>query len=140
MPSMHAFRIYAAFVVFAFATPTLADDGDDVQAVIESQITAFLKDDADGAYFHAAPGIKQMYSDSESFFEMVRRGYAPVYRPNNFAFGRGRSLDDQRFVQEVIISGPDGDDYTAVYILEKQTDGVFKINGVQMVKSDAPEI
>jgi hypothetical protein len=119
--------------------PALADDAEEAQAVIESQIAAFLNDDADAAYFHAAPEIQTMFVDKDRFFQMVQSSYAPVYRPNNFAFGRSRPLAGDRIAQEVLIAGPDGDDWTALYILKKQEDGVFKINGVQMVKSAAPQ-
>lgn len=133
------------FVLLFGPTPfgsvsALADDADDAQDVIVSQIEAFLADDADAAYFHAAPGIKQIYPDPDRFFEMVRRGYTPVYRPDNFAFGRVETLDDGRIVQEVLIAGPDGRDWAAVYVLERQSDGSLKINGVRMLRSNAPEI
>ncbi|VVT19058.1 DUF4864 domain-containing protein [Rhizobium sp. EC-SD404] len=138
-------RIKTAFVRLLLAAlplapiAALADDVEDAQAVIESQIAAFLNDDAESAYFHAAPEIQTMFIDKDRFFEMVQNSYAPVYRPDNFAFGRSRAMDGDRIAQEVLIAGPDGDDWTALYILKKQEDGAFKINGVQMVKSAAPQ-
>ena len=139
MPFRHAFPAFAALALLV-PVPALADDAEAAQAVIEDQIADFLNEDAEGAYFHAAPGIKEMFADPERFFDMVRRGYEPVYRPNNFAFGRSRALEGGKLVQEVLIAGPDGEDWTAIYVLEKQEDGTFKINGVQMVKSAAPQI
>jgi hypothetical protein len=35
--------------------------------------------------------------------------------------------------QEVLISGRDGKDWTAIYQVARQPDGSFKINGVQIV-------
>jgi hypothetical protein len=90
-------------------------------------------------YSYAAPGIRKIYPDTESFFEMVRKGYEPVYRPDNFAFGRSKTLPEGVIVQEVLISGAEGEDWTALYAMEKQPDGSFKIRGVQMVKYAAPE-
>ncbi len=104
------------------------------QSMIEEQIRAFLKDDADTAYSFAAPGIKAMYPDKNVFFAMVKKSYEPVYHPGNYAFGRNRSIDDGAMVyQEVLISGRDGKDWTAIYQVARQPDGGYKINGVQIV-------
>lgn len=119
-------------------SPARADDAADGRSVIESQINAFLNDDMATAYSYAAPAIKRIYPDESRFFDMVRRGYQPVYRPGNFAFGRSK-VNGSGIVQEVIIQGPDGQDWTALYSLERQPDGSFKINGVQMIKAAAPQ-
>ena len=119
--------------------PARADDAATVRGIIESQINAFLSDDMATAYSFAAPSIKRMYPDETRFFDMVKRGYQPVYRPGNFAFGRFKPAPDGAgMVQEVLIQGPDGQDWTALYSLERQPDGSFKINGVQMIKAAAP--
>ena len=70
------------------------------QSMIEEQIRAFLKDDADTAYSFAAPGIKAMYPDKNVFFAMVKKSYEPVYHPGNYAFGRNRSIDDGAMVYQ----------------------------------------
>ncbi|EDQ32932.1 hypothetical protein HPDFL43_08284 [Hoeflea phototrophica DFL-43] len=120
-------------------TPARADDAAAAQSIIESQIQAFLADDMATAYSFAAPSIKRMYPDESRFFDMVKRGYQPVYRPGNFAFGRSKlAPDGSGLIQEVLIQGPDGQDWTALYSLERQPDGSFKINGVQMIKAAAP--
>lgn len=118
-----------------------ADDAADARQVIESQINAFLNEDAQTAYSYAAPSIKRLYPDENRFFDMVKRGYQPVYRPGNFAFGRsGSAPDGSGLFQEVLILGPTGQDWTALYSLERQPDGSFKINGVRMIKAAAPQI
>lgn len=126
--------------ILAILTPARADDAASARAIIESQITAFLNDDMAAAYSFASPSIKQLYPDQGRFFDMVKRGYQPVYRPGNFAFGRSKAAaDGSGLVQEVIIQGPGGQDWTALYSLERQPDGSFKIDGVQMIKAAAPQ-
>lgn len=113
---------------------------DTAQGIIQSQIDAFLKDDAKTAYSFASPSIRGKFPNEDAFFDMVRKGYAPVYRPGNFAFGRSK-VEGDMVVQEVLISGPDGTDWTALYQLLKQPDGSYKINGVHMVHAaPGPEI
>ncbi|WP_075289084.1 DUF4864 domain-containing protein [Pararhizobium arenae] len=117
-----------------------AEPIDTAQSIIQQQIEAFLADDKTQAYSFASPQIRSKFPNEDVFFEMVRRGYSPVYRPGNFAFGRSK-IEGGRIVQEVLISAPDGKDWTALYFLEKQPDGSYKINGVQMLQqAPGPEI
>jgi hypothetical protein len=117
-----------------------AEPVDTVQDIIQNQINAFLNDDAKTAYSFASPTIRGKFATEDAFFDMVKKGYAPVYRPGNFAFGRSKVQGDM-VVQEVLISGPDGKDWTALYQLLKQPDGSYKINGVHMVRAaPGPEI
>ena len=117
-----------------------AEPVDTAQSIIQSQIEAFLSDDAETAYSFASPQIKGKFPDKSIFFDMVKRGYSSVYRPGNFAFGRSK-VEGDTVLQEVLISGPDGKDWTALYVLVKQPDGSYKINGVQMLQqAPGPEI
>ena len=59
----------------------------EVRVLIEKQLDAFARDDAEGAYALAAPGIKAIFPDSDTFMEMVRNSYAPVYRHRSVEFG-----------------------------------------------------
>lgn len=99
--------------------------------VIEQQIDAFLKDDAETAYSFAAPGIKARYPDKEAFFAMVKKSYQPVYHPGNYAFGRSRMLEDGAIVlHELMITGDNGRYWKAFYMMARQADGSYKIGGV----------
>ena len=110
-----------------------ADPAGLAKNVIEQQITAFLNNDATTAYSFASPEIKSVFPNAERFFEMVKKSYAPVYRPGNYAFGRNQvSPDGTVAYQEVLISAPDGKDWAVYYELKRQRDGQFAINGVRM--------
>lgn len=129
-----------AILMLSVPAALAAEPVDTAQSIIEKQIQAFLDDDAATAYSFASPQIQGKFPDKSIFFEMVKRGYAPVYRPGNFAFGRSK-IDGDTVVQEVLISGADGKDWTALYFLVKQPDGTYKINGVQMLQqAPGPEI
>jgi hypothetical protein len=69
--------------------------------------------------------------------DMVTRGYQPVYRPRNYAFGKVRELNTASIVQQVFLVGPDGRDYEAIYTLELQPDGLFRITGVSLRASNS---
>ncbi|GGK48086.1 DUF4864 domain-containing protein [Salinarimonas ramus] len=103
------------------------------RAVIEGQIEAFLADDGPAAYSFAAPGIRSMFPNEERFKAMVRQGYPPVYRPRDFAFGRYRETAAGP-VQEVSIVDRSGVAWQAIYSLEQQPDGTWKISGCRLVR------
>jgi len=131
--------ILAIFILLAaslaiFSATHAEDPIDATRTMIEAHIKAFLNDDADAAYSYAAPGIKAIYPDKDVFFAMVKKSYEPVYHPGNYAFGRSRTIDNGAMIyHEVLISGRDGKDWTAIYQLARQPDGGYKINGVQIV-------
>lgn len=136
-----AIRAFSVALALSFAPIALATEPvDTVQDIITGQISAFLNEDAEAAYFFASPAIRKKFPDRNIFFEMVKRGYQPVYRPDNFKFGRSK-IEDGMIFQEVLIVGPDGEDWTALYQMQKQPDGSYKINGVRMLKQKpGPEI
>lgn len=138
---VRAFPIAVIVSLLLVATPAVADEPLDTgQSIIKKQITAFLSDDATTAYSFASPGIQGKFINKDVFFDMVKRAYQPVYRPGNFAFGRNK-VSDSEIMQEVVISGPDGKDWTALYQLTKQPDGSWKINAVRMMQAaPGPEI
>ncbi|MGH6934480.1 MAG: DUF4864 domain-containing protein [Dongiaceae bacterium] len=99
-----------------------------VRQVIESQLSAFQRDDAPGAYSYASPMIQQKFGSAEVFLEMVRTGYAPVYRPREVEF-RDLIQDSGILIQKVFVVGPDGKPVLALYEMQRQPDGSWRING-----------
>lgn len=127
--------VMSALLTFAVVTLVYAEEPvDTAQMIIKNQIAAFLNNDAAAAYSFASPAIQEKFLNQNLFFEMVKRTYQPVFRPGNFAFGRSKVVGDQ-VIQEVLITGPDGKDWTAIYQLVRQPDGAYKINGVQILQS-----
>ncbi|HUG60268.1 MAG TPA: DUF4864 domain-containing protein [Methylomirabilota bacterium] len=113
-------------------TPAAADDATAaIRSVIDGQIAAFQADDGAAAYSYAAPSIRQIFTSPETFMSMVRSGYQPVYRPKSITDGRLREAGGH-FVQEVFVVGPDGEFYTALYALQQQPDGEWKISGCRI--------
>jgi Domain of unknown function (DUF4864) len=104
------------------------------QAVIRSQEEAFSRDDAAAAYTFAAPAIRSMYQTPNSFMSMVRNGYAPVYRHRSFEFGEAKAYEGNIY-QQVHIIDANGDAWEALYTLEPQRDGTFKISACVLKKA-----
>lgn len=102
------------------------------RATIEAQMRAFLADDGATAYSYAAPSIRQIFPTPDIFMGMVAQGYPPIRRPQRFEFGKAEALSPGSVAQQVFVTGPDGKDYEAVYTLEMQPDGMFRITGVTL--------
>jgi hypothetical protein len=130
-------RMVALLAAFLIGSTALASAGDDVaagQSVIRSQEQAFGRDDAAAAYTFAAPGIKSLFPSPDIFMSMVRSAYAPVYRHRSFEFGEAKTSEG-KIVQEVQIIDADGAAWEALYTLELQPDGSFKISACALKKA-----
>ena len=104
------------------------------QIVVENQIKAFHQREHEEAFQYAAPALQIVFRDVENFIRMVKRGYNPIYAAQHWSFGRSRT-EGKKTHHEVLISGPNGGEWTALYSLKKQEDGIWKIVGVQLLKS-----
>ena len=113
------------------ATDIGAADQSAIRAVISDQMAAFRRDDAAGAFGFAAPNIQDMFGTPERFMTMVRDGYQAVYRPAEVRFGELIRIDG-RLTQLVHVVGPDGVPRTALYFMERQPDGSWRIAGCML--------
>lgn len=111
-----------------------ATDRATIEAVIGRQLDAFRRDDADGAYAFAAPGVRQLFPTADGFMAMVRRGYPPVYRPRAAEFSE-LALRDGAIVQEVELVGPDGRAVLALYTMVRDEAGGWMIGGCEIIPS-----
>lgn len=129
-------RTLLAFAIVPFILVSSAFAGDAeikaAQTVIDSQLKAFIANDGATAYSYAAPNVKRIFPTVETFMNMVTNGYAPVRQPQNYSFGKVQQTGPTSIVQQVLIVGPDGKDYEAVYTLEQQPDGSFQVTGCSL--------
>jgi hypothetical protein len=131
---MRAFVLLIACLIGLASPARAADDVATAQAIITSQVEAFGRDDAATAYNYAAPEIREMFPQADTFLSMVRRSYPPIYRHKSFQFGEAR-VSDGKIAQEVHIIDADGGVWEALYTLEQQPDGSVKITGCVLVKA-----
>ena len=111
---------------------TVSDaDRDSIRGVIESQLAAFQRDDGAEAFSYAAPGIQRKFGNPDVFMQMVRSGYAMVYRPREVEILDLR-INGSTIQQDVLFVGPDGKPVIAVYTMEQQADGSWRIAGVYL--------
>jgi len=138
-------RYVVAFVLVApaFLAPALAQqtgpvsatDGAAIRKVIEDQIAAFKREDGVAAFGFASPDIRETFGSADQFMNMVRSGYQPVYRPRRIEFGAIEEIEGTP-AQHVWVVGPDGEDVEAIYYMQRQPDGSWRINGCDLRRAN----
>lgn len=138
----------ALLMMLALSTSPFSALADDVgtadaaefQQIISGQIAAFNADDGPAAYAFAAPLIQQIFPTPDVFMTMVKKGYQPVYRQKSYAFSKVTTDNAGRPNQHVTIVDMNGKTWTAVYALERQPDGSWKISGCMLVEASGADV
>lgn len=97
--------------------------------VIEAQVAAFQRDDGDAAFSYASPGIRALFGSPDRFMRMVQSSYESVYRPRSVEYRRLLVVRGE-MIQEVFFVGLDLTTMLALYRMEQQPDGTWRIDGV----------
>jgi len=130
-----AARVLAFLLALALAWPAVAQeaplsdsDRAAIRDVISRQVEAFRRDDGDAAFSFASPDVQRLFGTAQTFMDMVRKGYRPVYRPRVFDFGNIVEMNGQP-TQRVHVVGPDGRRVNALYPMTRLPDGSWRIDG-----------
>ena len=132
----HAIGFAAALVLIAWigsasGAPARAPqeaDWNRIRLVINAQLEAFRRDDANAAYSFAAPEIRSLFRTPKEFMHMVRTGYKAVYRPRSVRFLH-HFMVAGRPVQPLEVVTGDDHLIVAYYVMQRQHDGSWKIAG-----------
>lgn len=111
-----------------------AADRTAIRQVVEAQLQAFQRDDGSEAFSYASPNIQRIFQTPEYFMRMVQSAYQPVYRPREVQFREIIDLEG-RTTQQVLLVGPDNVPVIALYFMQRQSDGSWRIDGCTLVKS-----
>jgi len=132
------FHLVMAFAPWAAFAQIGSADARAVREVIEAQLDAFRRDDAEQAFSLATPAIRATFGSAEIFMAMVRAQYAVVYRPGSVSFDPPVYAGGE-LVQPVRMTDGSGRSWMALYPMEKQPDGRWRINGCQLARLTARE-
>jgi hypothetical protein len=111
---------------------TAADRGA-IRTVIERQLEAFRREDAIGAFAFASPEIQAKYGTPEYFMSIVKTFYEPVYRPRRMGGFTNLYMMDGQLTQPVLLVGPGGDFVVALYAMQRQPGGDWRILGCSLI-------
>lgn len=115
------------------AAEITGSDAAEIRTVIHRQIDAFRRDDAQGAFALASPGVQKAFGTPERFLDTVRASYGAVYRPSRVAF-----LDlvvmGGDVVQPIQVVDRDGGVWVAYYAMQRQKDGSWRTSGCHLAQ------
>ena len=117
------------------AVATLRDeDWTAIKALISGQLAALRAGDGTKAFSYAAPGIRQQFGNAGTFLEMVRTSYGALLAARYSEFLDGAVIDG-RVIQPLRLVGPDDAVLVALYTIERQPEGGWKIAGCILAPS-----
>ncbi len=124
---------------FAFAataaTPALpAKEWTAIRKVVSDQLAALKAGDGAKAMTFAAPGIQAKLGTPENFLRMVRGGYSALLDARHTQFLEGKVVDDE-VVQPLRLVLPDDTVRVAIYTMQRQADGAWRIAGCVIAPS-----
>ena len=122
----------------AFAAPpaqTLATgEWAAIRKVIGEQLVALKAGDGTKAMTYAAPGIRATFGTPANFMRMVRDGYGALLTARRTQFLEGAVIEGA-IVQPLQLILPDESVKVALYQMQKQPDGTWRIAGCWIAPS-----
>jgi ketosteroid isomerase-like protein len=133
----------AALAALALALPCIATAQDaalaeadwrEIRRVVADQRAALVAGEGERAFGHASPGIRRQFGDAARFLAMVRSSYADLVDATDTAFVDGAVIDGH-VIQPLRLTLPGGTVRVALYTMEKQPDGRWRISGCAIAPS-----
>ncbi len=131
--------LQCGLLLTAMSTPAHAEaiagaEAKEVETAIQRQFDAFQRDDAVAAFAMASKGIRAQFGTAEKFMAVVKQQYKPVYRHRRVLF-TGTERINGEVMQTVRLTDADDRVWVAVYRMERETDGQWRIVGCELVET-----
>jgi hypothetical protein len=107
-----------------------------IKEVIGAQLKALKAGDGLKAMTYAVPGIRLQFRSPERFLRMVRDGYGALLNARASTFLEGAVVDGTT-LQPLQLVLPDNSVVVALFTMERQKDGAWRIAGCVIAPSTA---
>ena len=105
-----------------------------IQAAVQRQFDAFDRDDAAAAFAQAGKAARERFGTPERFMEMVKAQYQAVYRRRSVIFTDIERVDGLT-IQSVRVTDADDRVWVALYQMQQEADGQWRILGCQLLET-----
>lgn len=105
-----------------------------IRRTIDDQRKALKSGDAKKAFSFASRGIREQFETPEQFMAMVCNGYGALLAARYTEFLEGAVIDGA-VIQPLRLVAPDNSVLVALYTMEKQKDGRWRISGCVLAPS-----
>jgi len=102
--------------------------------VIGGQLLALKAGDGSKAMTYSVPGMRRQFRSPEGFMRMVRDGYGALLTARDSTFLEGAVVDGIT-LQPLQLVLPDNSVVVALYRMERQKDGAWRIAGCVIAPS-----
>jgi len=124
----------AATLVPAQGPTHPAADWDRIRGVVAAQREALVAGDGERAFAFATPALRRQYGSAEAFMRMVRSGYQALVDARYVELLEGAVIEGST-IQPLRLVMPDGAVLVALYTMERQRDGGWRIAGCVIAPS-----
>jgi len=108
-----------------------ASDWKAIKQVIAAQRAALIAGDSDKAFGYATPSLRAQFGDGNTFMAMVHIGYSALLTARYTEFLEGAAIDGL-IIQPLRLVDADNSVRVALYTVEKQEDGTWRISGCRI--------
>jgi hypothetical protein len=130
-----ALALCAALAYAAAQPATLpAKEWTAIRKVVGDQLAALRAGDGAKAMTFAAPAIREQFGTPQNFLRMVREGYAALLEARHHEFMQGAVIEGA-VIQPLRLVLPDDKVVVALYQMQKQRDGRWRIAGCVIAPS-----
>jgi hypothetical protein len=110
-----------------------------IMEVVQLQLEAVANDDADAAFALATTDTRRVLGDPDSFMQLIKRQYAPIYRHQRAIFSAPEKIAGE-MVQAVSLTDSDDSVWVALYQMRRESDGNWKIAGCTLVETTSVSV
>lgn len=116
-----------------------AADAQAIHVAVQAQLDAFAEDDAVGAFQLATTDTQTRIGTPDRFLNLVKKHYNPIYRHQLALFSDPEVIGGET-IQVVRLTDRDSRVWLAVYRMQWETDGAWKIDGCQLLETTSTAI
>ena len=126
-----AFTALASSAALADAPTMRASDWNAIKQVIGDQRAALVAGDGEKAFGYATPSLRAQFGDAGTFMAMVHLGYPTLLSARYTEFLEGAVIGGL-IIQPLRLIDADNSVRVALYTMEKQDDGGWRISGCRI--------
>lgn len=126
-----AFFALDTSATLAATPPMRASDWKSIKQVIAAQRAALIAGDGEKAFGYATPAIRAQFGDADTFMAMVQVGYPALLTARYTQFLEGAVIDGL-IIQPLRLVDADNSVRVALYTMEKQKTGAWRISGCRI--------
>lgn len=105
-----------------------------IKTVVASQLAALADDNADAAFALATADTRSRLRNSDIFLQIIKQQFTPIYRHQRALFSPPEVIAG-RMVQIVRLTDSESSVWLAIYQMQKESDGQWKIAGCRLIET-----